>query len=415
MNPTSEAPEYRMPPVEISALLDAPKPHRTSASTPMGGGCSILSKPSLPPISELARPELRLAGMRIDPDANGLSRSGYYTGLTLIADLGWHWNARSGGCRKDCRIGLPRWAPDGSRVAFTVRDGQGIRLWRAGVDSGVARQVSEIRLNGIFGAPFAWIPSGPGRVPSLIVRAVPEERGEVPEAPRVPQGPEIRENTGQLAPSRTWQDLLTGAHDETLFEYYATSRLVVIAPDGSERYVGSARNHPPSEPAPGGCHLLVETLHQPFSYLVPHYRFPVRIEVWHLDGRLIRELVDAPLAENVPIAFDAVRDGPRSFRWRNDAEATVCWVEAQDGGDPAAETDIRDRVYTLSGPFDRAPALLQSLELRYAGVTWGDGAMALVTERWWKTRRTRTWRFAPDADSRDRELLFDRCVGRPVR
>ena len=407
MNQASEAPEYRMPPVEISALLDAQTTPDFSID-PNGRWMLVLSKPSLPPISELARPELRLAGMRIDPDANGLSRSGYYTGLTLkrISD-GRERQIR--GLPKGGRIGLPRWAPDGSRVAFTVRDGQGIRLWWAGVDSGVARQVSEIRLNGIFGAPFAWIPSGPGRVPSLIVRAVPEERGEVPEAPRVPQGPEIRENTGQLAPSRTWQDLLTGAHDETLFEYYATSRLVVIAPDGSERYVGAPGIIRRAEPAPGGCHLLVETLHQPFSYLVPHYRFPVRIEVWHLDGRPIRELVDAPLAENVPIAFDAVRDGPRSFRWRNDAEATVCWVEAQDGGDPAAETDIRDRVYTLSEPFDRAPALLQSLELRYAGVTWGDGAMALVTERWWKTRRTRTWRFAPDADSRDRVLLFDRC------
>ena len=406
MNQASEAPEYRMPPEEISALLDAQTTPDISID-PNGRWMLVLAKPSLPPISELAGPELRLAGMRIDPDANGLSRSGYYTGLTLkrIPD-GRERQIR--GLPKGGRIGWPRWAPGGSRVAFTVRDGQGIRLWWADVDSGVARQVSEIRLNGIFGAPFAWIPSGPGRVPSLIVRAVPEERGEVPEAPRVPQGPEIRENTGQLAPSRTWQDLLTGAHDETLFEYYATSRLVVIAPDGSERYVGAPGVIRRAEPAPGGCHLLVETLHQPFSYLVPHYRFPVRVEVWHLDGRLIRELVDAPLAENVPIAFDAVRDGPRSFRWRNDAEATVCWVEAQDGGDPAAETDIRDRVYTLSEPFDRAPALLQSLELRYAGVTWGDGAMALVTERWWKTRRTRTWRFAPDADSHDRELLFDR-------
>ena len=406
MNQASEAPEYRMPPDEISALLDAPSTPDLSVD-PKGRWVLMLAKPGLPPISELARPELRLAGLRIDPGANGLSRSGYYTGLTLLR-ISDGLQRPVTGLPKDCRIGSPQWSPDGSQFAFTVRDGSGILLWRAAVDSGASCQVSDIRLNGIFGAPFAWIPSGPDDIPSLIVRAVPAERAEVPEAPRVPQGPEIRENTGKLAPSRTWQDLLKGAHDEALFEYYATSRLVVITPDGSEREVGNTGIIRRAEPAPGGAHLLVETLHRPFSYLVPHDRFPARVEIWNMDGRLIRELYDAPLAEDVPIAFDAVREGPRSFRWRNDTEATVCWVEAQDGGDPAAETDVRDRVYALSEPFDRAPALLQSLEMRYAGLTWGDGAMALVTERWWKTRRTRTWRFAPDGASNDRKLLFDR-------
>lgn len=406
MNPTSQEPEYRMPPAEIAALLDAPGTPDLVVD-PVGRWILMLAKPGLPPISELARPELRLAGLRIDPGAFGLSRTGYYTGLTLkrISD-GMERPLK--GLPEDCRIGWARWSPDGRRVAFTVRDGSGIMLWCAGVDSGVARQVSEIRLNGVFGAPFAWIPSGPDGIPSLIVRAVPAERAEVPDAPQVPLGPEIRENTGQLAPSRTWQDLLKGAHDETLFEYYATSRLVVITPDGGERDAGAHGIIRRAEPAPGGAYLLVETLHRPFSYLVPHDRFPVRVEVRDLQGRIVRELVDAPLAEDVPIAFDAVREGPRSFRWRNDATATVCWVEAQDGGDPAVETDVRDHVYALSDPFDRAPALLQSLEFRYAGLTWGDGAMALVTERWWRTRRARTWRFAPDGASSDRKLLFDR-------
>ncbi len=406
MNQPSEAPEYRMPPEEVAALLDAPRTPDLIVD-PVGGWILMLAKPGLPPISELARPELRLAGLRIDPAANGLSRSGYYTGLTLkrISD-GTERPLK--GLPEDCRIGSPQWAPDGSRVAFTVRDESVIRLWCASVDSGVARQVSDIGLNGIFGAPFAWIPSGPDGIPSLIVRAVPAQRAEVPEAPQVPGGPEIRENTGRPAPSRTWQDLLKEAHDETLFEFYATSRLVAITPDGGQRDVGAHGIIRRAEPAPGGAFLLVETLHRPFSYLAPHFRFPVRVEVRDMRGQVVRELVDAPLAEDVPIAFDAVREGPRSFRWRSDATATVCWVEAQDGGDPAVETDARDHVYALSEPFDREPALLQSLEFRFAGLTWGDGAMALVTERWWKNRRTRTWRFAPDGASNDRKLLFDR-------
>ncbi len=406
MSQTTTVPVYRMPPEEIAALLDAPRAPDLSVD-PTGRWILMLTKPGLPPISELARPELRLAGLRIDPEANGPSRSGYYTGMALLR-ISDGMERRVKGLPKDVRIGRPRWAPDGSRIAFTMRDSTGIRLWWVGMDSSEARQVSNIRLNGIFGVPFAWIPSKTGCVRSLVVRAVPDERGEVPEAPKFPSGPQIRENTGQLAPSRTWQDLLEGAHDEALFEYYATSRIVMLTADGNERDVGRPGIIRRAEPAPGGAYLLVETLHRPYSYLAPHDRFPVRVEVWNLDGRVIRELADAPLAENVPIAFDAVREGPRSFRWRNDAEATVCWVEAQDGGDPSVAANVRDRVYALSEPFESAPAMLQSLEFRYAGLTWGDGETALATERWWKIRRTRTWKFAPDADSCDRELLVDR-------
>ncbi len=408
MNQTTVAPEYRMPPDEIAPILDAPTTPDISVD-PNGRWMLVLAKPNLPPISELARPELRLAGLRIDPRTNGLSRGGYYSGLNLIRISDGMARPVSG-LPQEGRIAWPKWAPDGRCFAFTVRDETGIRLWLAEVDSGLARQVSEIRLNAVFGAPFHWIPSRQGtvNVRTLIVRAVLKDPGEIPVAPAFPAGPEIRENAGQLAPSRTYQDLLKGVHDEALFEYFAASRLVLITSDGSERELGAPGTIRRAEPAPGGAYLLVEILHRPFSYLVPHYRFPVRVELWDMDGRVVRELVDAPLAENVPIAFDAVPESPRSFQWRSDAKATVCWVEAQDGGDPSVATDVRDFVYMLSEPPDDAPALLQSLELRYAGLTWGDGTMALVTERWWKTRRTRTWRFAPDAETTDRELLFDR-------
>ena len=36
-----------------------------------------------------------------------------------------------------------------------------------------------------------------------------------------------------------------------------------------------------------------------------------------------------PTAESVPVGRDACRAGPRLHAWRNDAPATVWWVEAQ--------------------------------------------------------------------------------------
>jgi len=48
------------------------------------------------------------------------------------------------------------------------------------------------------------------------------------------------------------------------------------------------------------------------------------------------------------------------------------WVEAQDGGDPKAEAQIRDKIYTLCTPFSEDPKPIVSLELRYSEILWGN-------------------------------------------
>jgi dipeptidyl aminopeptidase/acylaminoacyl peptidase len=152
----------------------------------------------------------------------------------------------------------------------------------------------------------------------------------------------------------------------------------------------------------------VETIHRPYSYLVPIYRFPRCIEVWDTEGELVRRIADLPLAEDVPIGFGAVPTGPRSFRWRSDRPATLYWVEARDGGDPRRQADIRDQVFTLAAPFEASPRPLAALALRYGGVTWGHDRLALVEEGWWKTRKSRTWILDPSDPDSEPELLFDR-------
>ena len=115
-----------------------------------------------------------------------------------------------------------------------------------------------------------------------------------------------------------------------------------------------------------------------------------------------------PLAEEIPIVFDSVAPGPRSFGWRDDASATLYWTEAQDGGDPRVMTDVRDIVHMLPAPFLGDPMALVSLGFRYQGVLWGDDNLALVSERWRKTRRSRTWVVEPGIQNEDPQLLFDR-------
>ena len=401
MPSTEPSSGYRVPPRAIADLADAPLTPHVSLS-PDRTCMMVMAPAAFPSIAELSRPELRLAGLRIDPGVNGLSRQQHYVGLTLqfIVD---GTERTIDGLPEAARIGPVRWASDSMHFAFTVTDETGIALWVGDVGTGAVRPLVEPRLNGVLGTPYVWTPDGQG----LICSMVPTDRDAPPPTPAVPDGPVIQENIGKEAPSRTYQDLLRNAHDEDLFEYYATSQAALVNLDGDVCPIGSPGLLHPVRSSPDGVYLLAESLCRPFSYLVPYHRFARRVEIWNRDGEVVHELADLPLAEGVPIAFDAVPEGPRAFSWRADAPSTAVWVEAQDGGDPRREVETRDLIYALSAPFADEPRLLASLDLRYAGITWGHEGLALISERWWKTRWTRTWRLDPSTPE-ERHILFDR-------
>ncbi len=397
----AQAPEgYQVPAAGLAALVDAPVTPAVSLS-PDQSVMLLMERPALPSIVEVSAPELRLAGIRINPRTNGPSRARPYTDLELRTLDGE--SRRVLGLPAGASIRNVEWAPDGSHVAFTHDAEGGIELWVAEVETARARRLLGAPVNDVyFGSPYEWVSGGR----TLIVRAIPEGRGEAPAAPVVPSGPVIQETTGEAAPARTYQDLLTDAHDETLFEHYATSQLLRVDLDGSVLSLGEPMLVASAEPSPDGAYLLVEATHRPFSYLVPAYRFPNRIEVWDMDGNLVRQVADLPLAENVPTAFGSVPTGVRSISWRGDMPATLYWTEALDGGDARAEAEARDRVFTLAAPFEGAPAAIATLPLRYAGVMWSTEGFALVSESWFSTRQRRIYVIDPD-DPSEMRLLFD--------
>jgi dipeptidyl aminopeptidase/acylaminoacyl peptidase len=231
------------------------------------------------------------------------------------------------------------------------------------------------------------------------------EKRQMPDAPSVPDGPTIQENTGKALAAPTFQDLLKNAYDEKLFDYFMQSRLVRVSLDGKLTPLGTAGLIASLSPSPNAKFLLVETLHRPFSYLVPAGRFPMKIDVMDMTGKVVKELADLPLAEDVGIGRDAERKGVRNAAWRADAPATLVWAEVQDGGDAKSKAEIRDKVFMLAEPFTGQPQTLISLEFRFRGMTWSEQGFALVNEFWWQSRKARTWLVKP---SEKPDLIFDR-------
>lgn len=395
---------YQVPPKEIVDIVDAP-PTPSIAFNHAYDMLAILDRASLPSIEDLANPELRIGGTRIDPATNGRSRSRYYTGIT-IKNIDGTGEVRLEGLPRKPKIGTFSWSPDDQHIAFTLITNGGIELWLSSAPDWQARRLTDYLLNQTMLYRFLWLPDSRGIIAGIVV----PERGEPPVKSPVPEGPVIQETVGKMAAVRTYQDLLENRDDEALFEYYTTSQLVIIGLNKEAVRVGAPGIYASISTSPDGTYILVEQIKRPFSYIVPYYRFPQTIEIWNMHGEVVHQLANLPLMEEIPKGFDAVQSGPRDFSWRSDAPSTVYWVEALDGGDPEKEAEIRDKVFSLSAPFSGEPGELLTTKLRYAGITWGNEHFALVSEYWRKTRQSITSSFDPASPDMIQKVIFDRST-----
>ena len=79
----SNSSKYQLPPKVIAGLVDAP-PTPSVILDPTRKWMLLQEYPNLISIDELAQPELRLAGIRMNPQNHGPSRNRYVTGLKLL-------------------------------------------------------------------------------------------------------------------------------------------------------------------------------------------------------------------------------------------------------------------------------------------------------------------------------------------
>ncbi|MEJ7663744.1 MAG: hypothetical protein WKG07_31545 [Hymenobacter sp.] len=89
---------YQQPPAALRDLLLAPPTPRVSLAGD-GSVLAILAVQDFPTIAELSQPELRLAGLRLNPRTNGPSRVSYAVGMQLKAPARRRGNARAGPAR----------------------------------------------------------------------------------------------------------------------------------------------------------------------------------------------------------------------------------------------------------------------------------------------------------------------------
>ena len=419
---TTEDEGYRMPPPEVAQFVERPQNPSISISPMRDQLLYLMRPPPYPLVSELARPELKLAGMRIDETQNSRSRMSGNTGIAIgpmpTSEEEINSFEHFDGLPDGATLNYVSWGVDARHIAFTVRfagpevpetDRAPPELWIADVTTRACRPLLPGRgLNTLFES-YSWLDKD-----TIVACVVPAGRPPRPQRPPTPPGPRVQTNFGgNVAQARTYADLLKDSHDGDLFEYFSSSDFVKVSVlTGEVTPFGSGPAiHTRLDPSPDGNFVIMEALQRPFSYAVPCGRFPKRVWITDRDGREVREVCNLPMADNIPIVHNSCREGPRSINWRPDRPAELYWTEAQDRGDPRLDVSPRDITYTADMHADpTAPGVATfQTDLRYGGVSWAGEGVGLLYESWYKSRTIRAW--VVDTDGRtDRapRLLYDR-------
>ena len=421
---------YRTPARVVADILTAPRlPRGAPSVSPDGARLLLPELPSLVPITLLAEPVEKLAGLEILPALRAtrtqlkFAPSGF--SIVTIAD------------GKKVRAQLPdgaritdlRWSNRGDRIACAVSAPGGAELWIVEAATGEARALTGIHLNLALGHAFDWTLDDK----SILCATVPADRLEaLPPSSRVPQGPETRAGSGKAAPQRTARDVLRTADDQKRFAWYTASQLVEVPlAGGATRPLGSPASFIDWSLSPDDQRLLVVRLADPVPLGFPYYLFPRRIELWSRGGGDVVLVGEAPLNRRSAISSVAPL-GPRQPAWGPDGRSLwfFSWQDAA-GADPGLavraikDTSIAqpgtDRLMRLDAPFSGTAATVATSDQQFDDLTFGPGGRLVLLDDAYAPRRiVRRWWIDP-AHPEARHVLTRRSTegvyddpGRPL-
>ena len=396
---------YQKPPKEILELVDVRLPPRVLIDDNRSY-IVYLYRDSYKSISELSDPEIKLAGLRLNPNSNSRSRTNYYNNIMIskINQVG-KGAKQVKGLPELPKLANIRWSPDQKKVAMTNTTKDGLELWYVDLESLRAEKLTGPKLNASLGDVITWHQDSKNIIAKFKLKNPPEI---LDNENMVPTGPIISSNDGKKAQNRTYQDLLKNEVDEKNFETLASSVLYKISLKGKKKLLAKENLYYEIDFSPDGKFILISIIQKPFSYLVPYYRFPTKYVIYSSKGKELTVLHEVPLIEDLPKGFMAVRTGPRNFSWRSDMPSSLIFVEALDDGNPEMDIKYRDEVFEVSYPFKQNKSSLLKTINRFYSIDWCNDTLAVGYDYWWNTRNTKAYMFNPSKKNKEPEIIIDR-------
>ena len=388
---------YMMPPKDVADLLLA-KPTPAVSIDGKAEWMLLSERNPYPTVEELGQPELRIAGLRLNPANFGPSRQVFINNFKLK-------NIKN---NKEVSVtGLPQnllasnisWNPSEKKIAFLNTTGNRVDLYVIDVTTQKATKINKQAVNNTLGAAYTWVDDN-----TILYKATTALPTAAPKKSITPKGPAIQENYGKAAPSATFQDLIKTPYDEDLFQFYGTSQLVKNV-NGVETKIASPAIYLSTSLSPDKKYMMVRTIRKPFSYLVTAGGFPTTVSIMDMSGKLVKQLAQLPSSEGTPSGYDNTQNVPRGFDWRDDEPATLVWAHPLDSGLIRKQVEFHDAVYALSAPFTGEPKELFKTTMRYRGIQWGNNTLALVNEGLRSKQTSRVSRYNPSTGKL--ETLYD--------
>jgi len=189
-----ESASYKLPPKEIADLLLA-KPTPAVSIDHLGEWMLIMERESYPTVEELGQPELRVAGLRLNPNNYSPSRQNFINNLKLkhIADGKEYTIA---GIPAGALISNTEWSPSEKKISFTNTTAGKVDLYVIDIVKKAAVKINKMALVSTIGPVSQWVDDN-----TILYTAATKPADMLPKKPITPVGPSIQENLGKAAPA----------------------------------------------------------------------------------------------------------------------------------------------------------------------------------------------------------------------
>jgi dipeptidyl aminopeptidase/acylaminoacyl peptidase len=362
---------YQNPPKQIMSLVMAKQQPSVSISD-NANWIVYLERNEMPTVEDLAQPELRIAGMRINPNNYGPSRANYFVGITIK-------NLKTGnavaltGLPLNLKISDLNWSPNEDKIAFLNTTNNQIDLYVVNLLSAKVQRINKMPVNQVLGG-VDWFDNN-----TIYYLAATQQAKNASAKPLAPKGPVVQQNLGKTAASVTYQDLIKTPYDEQLFEFYSTSQLTKNV-NGVETKIGAPAIYASFDFSPDNKFILVEKIDKPFSYLVTVSGFNSSVYVTDVNGKLIKQIAKLPSSELAPTGYDNVLNAPRAHSWVNTLPSTLKWIEPQDSGLIKNTVLFHDAVYFQNIATNEVPKIVAQSKMRMANFTPITESVYLMNE-----------------------------------